>query len=662
MRKITLLSYFIFHGLLLGYELPVVHIESLKVEDPPLNSFSTINEISKDKLDTFSTRSLQDLSSVIPNTNISGIGNRMDKTISLRGVSNYVSFESSVGMYIDDTPVPFSYGFGMVDMKNVSHIEFIKGSQATSFGKNAQSALINIQTNAPQKESIVKGLVGFSSYGTSEFYGFASTPKEDHEVSASFSITHDKSDGFSKNILDGKMLGNTEFTSFSTKLLYSPLSNFSTALNYTKSQSDDGGSAFKIDTKENPYSIDNEMSGDFVKMDMDFISFVMKYSYGDTLVTSATSITNLCIKRDDYVGILGGLQLGFDIELKEFSQEFKYKKRFNNSELLLGAYYSDMVKFDYKEIQTLLTLYPFPISSINNLNNPNSTMALFSNYKYYIDENFTLLTGLRYQATKRLFDRNLSNFGYPYSTHVDASSKWYALLPMISLSYDTSKGSTLYATYTKNYSPGGYNYRSEESLLGFRAEKIDSFEIGYKKRVAQTLFSSALFYNNIRDHVVNQFNDTLSSYAVNVDGYDYGLEVDAEYQSDRILLYATLGTTQTKIEASNDGLYDGKEFIDVADVTASLGAKFAMGGGMYAKSDIRYMGERYYDVQNSAKLNGYAIADVAFGYEKKGFKAELYSENVCDKKASDFMISTYSNNYYHFVKPMVLGFRIENRF
>src|SRR3989339_1923835 len=111
MRKITLLSYFIFHGLLLGYELPVVHIESLKVEDPPLNSFSTIKEISKDKLDTFSTRSLQDLSSVIPNTNISGIGNRMDKTISLRGVSNYVSFESSVGMYIDDTPVPFSYGF-----------------------------------------------------------------------------------------------------------------------------------------------------------------------------------------------------------------------------------------------------------------------------------------------------------------------------------------------------------------------------------------------------------------------------------------------------------------------------------------------------------------------------------------------------------------------
>lgn len=662
MKKTAFISYFMFQGILLAYELPVIKVESLKAEEPSLNSFSTINSIDKDKLDVFSTRSLQDFSSVIPNANISGIGNRMDKTISFRGISNYVSFESSVGMYIDDTPIPFSYGFGMIDIKNISNIEFIKGSQATSFGKNAQSALINIYTDTPQKESIVKGLVGFGSYGRNEFYGFASTPKEDNNISASFSITHDKSDGFSKNIIDGKKLGSSEFTSFSSKLIYTPTSNFSAAFNYIKSKSDDGGSVFKINTKEDPYSISNESSDDFVKMDMDLLSFIMKYSYGDTLFTSATSISSLYIKRDDYVGILGGLQLKFDIDLKEFSQEFKYKKKFDNSELLLGAYYSDMIKFDYKEVQTLLTLYPIPVSSANNLKNTNSTMAVFSNYKYYIDEHFTLLTGLRYQATKRLFNRNLNNFGYPYSTYVDASSTWYALLPIISLSYDTFEGSTIYATYMKNYSPGGYNYRSEESLLGFKAEKINSFEIGYKKRVDRALFSSALFYNKIQDHVINQFNDTLSSYALNVDGYAYGLEIDAQYQNDRLLLYATLGMTQTKIEASDYDLYNGKEFVDIADATSSLGMKFGIGRGIYAKSDIRYMGKRYYDVENSAKLSGYAIADIAFGYEKNGFKAELYSENICDKKASDFMISTNNNKYYHFVNPMVSGFRIQNRF
>ena len=129
------------------------------------------------------------------------------------------------------------------------------------------------------------------------------------------------------------------------------------SLNYLKSKSDDGGSPFKINTKQNPYSIANEPTDDSVKMDSDMLSLIIKYKEKDYTFTSATSYAKHSVLKKDYVGILGGLDIYHDIEIAEITQEFRLKQNLQNAELLLGAFYSDKLKFDYKENQTLLTLY-----------------------------------------------------------------------------------------------------------------------------------------------------------------------------------------------------------------------------------------------------------------------------------------------------------------
>ncbi|QOY51001.1 TonB-dependent receptor plug domain-containing protein [Candidatus Sulfurimonas baltica] len=152
MKKIIMLFLNTFAIVLSAIELPVVTIESSKLEETSQESTSTVNIIDKKKLAITSVKSIKDLSSVISNTNISGIGNRSDKTFTIRGISNYVAYESSVAMYIDDVPIPFSYGFGMVDMHNIKTIEVLKGAQGTLFGKGAESGVINIYTNKPTKK------------------------------------------------------------------------------------------------------------------------------------------------------------------------------------------------------------------------------------------------------------------------------------------------------------------------------------------------------------------------------------------------------------------------------------------------------------------------------------------------------------------------------
>lgn len=655
MKKVLLLPLFTLTLPVSAVELPMIKIESSKLEDTEVDSSSTVDIIDKEKLKTSNIKEINELSSMVPNTNISGIGTRTNKTITMRGISNYVTLESSVAMYIDDTPAPFSSGFGMLDFKNIESIEVLKGAQGTLFGKSAQAGVINIYTKSPTKTFKSKASLGFSSYNTKEFYAHISGPTFNKDLTYSISLTKDSSDGFVKNELTDSKFDFTNFSSLSAKLRYNPDSPLDISLNYTKSISDDGGSPFKINTKENPFSIDNEPSNDFSKMDTDMLSLIAKYKESDYTFTSATSYAKNAVQRYDYVAILKGLDLNYDINIEEVTQEFRLKKDFDDSELLVGAFYSNKLKFDYKENQTLLSLYPVPVSSLNSLENPDENMALFTQYKYFIDDYYSLTGGIRYQTTKRSFTRELNNFGAP-TTSASSNTTWTHILPMLSLSYLADDNSNTYFTYSQGYRPGGYNYRSPDSLVPFEPETTDSFELGYKKAYQNSLkLNSALFYNIIKDHRTNVFSDTLSTTTINTPRADtYGLEVDMSYKYENLYLFGSYGFTVAKIKT---GEYEGKTLVDVPNMTGSIGAKYNVKTNIYLKSDFRYMGERFYSMDNSAKESSYSLMDIALGYKKKNWDVEIYTNNIFDERYVDFMINTPSNNYYHFGTPRVFGIK-----
>ena len=653
MKKMILFTTFALALSLCAIELPTIHIVSSKLEDTLIESSHTVDVLNEDKLETSNVKSINELSSMVANTNISGIGNATNKTITMRGISNYVTLESSVAMYIDGTPVPFSSGFGMVDFNNLESIEVFKGAQGTLFGKNAQAGVINIYTKAPSKTFQSKVSLGYSSYNTKEFYGLVSGPTSNEDLTYSISLTKESSDGFVRNELTNSKFDFRDFLSLSTKLRYNPDSPLDISLNYTKSKSDDGGSPFSVNTKENPFSIDNEPQNEYAKMDTDMLSLIVKYKENDYTFTSATTYAKQSTQRYDYVGILRGLEISIDMEIEEVTQEFRFKKDFDDGELLVGAFYSDKLRFDYEEDQTLLKLYPVPITSSNSLENPDENIALFTQYKYYIDNHYSILGGLRYQRTTRSFTRDFNNFGAP-STQASSATTWNHILPTFSLSYLGEDNSNTYFTYSKGYRPGGYNYRSPDSLVPFEPESTDSFELGYKKAYQNNFqLNSALFYNIIEDHRTNVFSDTLATTTVNTPRADsYGFEVDLSYKDESLYLFASYGFTVAKIK---DGLHEGKTLVDVPDMTASLGAQYNLNKYLYIKSDIRYMGERFYSINNTAREGSYTITDLALGYKVNKWDLEIFADNLFDKRYVDFMINTPSNNYYHFGNPRFIG-------
>lgn len=660
MKHNFLLSFVIGYSTLYSLELPKITIEASKLEDNSLYASTSVDRIDQQKLDLYNTQSVQDLSAVVSNTNISGIGNRSDKTFTIRGISNYVTLESSVVMYVDDVPLPFSYGYGAVDFNTITSIEVLKGSQGTLFGKNAQSGVINITTKEPSKEPAADIKLGYGSYESKNFYGRASSEIAEN-TSFAIAITKNETDGYSKNTLTGSNFDERDLLSLSSKLLYKPKSNLSLALNYTKTKTDDGGSPFKMDTKSNPYEITNESKDDYNDMDNDLLSFILKYTYDSYKFSSITSYAREKLLKYDFVNIYGGLGIATDVNIEEVTQELRLNYDTERFDMLYGAFYSDKINFDYTENQTL---YALSKESLNQLSNPDENMALFTQLRYYLSDHYSVMGGLRYQITKRSFERDMNKF-FASTTNAQATETWNYLLPTLSFAHHGDDDAQTYLTYSKGYRAGGYNYRSDDTLMPFKPEIVDSFELGHKKaNTTHFSYGAALFYNFIHDLKLNQFKDDLSSNIQNSDeAHSYGVEFSSEYVDDIWLINASLGYTKAQIDSSSQSpAIENKNIIDVPDTTAALSLKYKLSNNYYINPSVKYIGERFYNVQNSAKENGYALTNLSMGYQKKDLHIKLYANNLLDTRHVDFMIYTPSHNYYHFGAPRIVGLELNKSF
>ena len=656
---LSLVSCFALHAV----ELAPIEVSFSKIDETIEQSSSTLNSINTTTANNFDLQNISDLSSVSANTNISGMGDVYNKTFTFRGISNYLSVEPSVAIYLDDAPLSSGYAYGAVNFNDISKIEVLKGAQGTDFGKGAESGVINIYTKPTSKKFEMEAKLSFGEYNTKEFYGRVNQPLSDF-TAFSFSMTKKSSDGYVKNATTGADFDKRDYLGINSKLSYSPNSNFSVQLSYTRTQNNDGGSPFTMNTQENRETISNDPINDFTKMDNDILSLVMKYKTDTYKITSATSYNKQVLENERFTNIYGGLVMDFNTDIEELSQELRINYILENADFQVGAFYSQKSKFDYND-QEMLIAYPSLLPSKDNLTNPDRVSALFTQLKYYLGDHFSILTGLRYEQTQRDFNRDLQQFYSPNATNSQISNSWSYWLPKISVAYDTDLSHT-YLTYTKGYRPGGYNYRvATQNLISYKPEITDSFEVGDKRSIVKNLtLHSAVFYNLIDSLRINTLNDTLISTLLNAQkAYSYGGELELIYETDIYSLYTTAGFVQTKItQFDSNPQYNNKQIIDVPNMTFAIGGSYNFTKNYYLDGSMKYMGKRYYNASNTQSDGGYSVSNIRVGYKKDGWNLSCYADNLFDKKYVDFMIATPSNNYYHFGMPRVVGVDLSKMF
>ncbi len=648
---------------LLFVNLNAATITATKLSDSQMNSSSTVDTFDEEKISEKQINNINDISNVISNVNITGIGDRDNKTFTFRGISNYVTLESSVAMYIDDIPVPSALGYSSLDMNNVSFLEVLKGAQGTLFGKNAESGVINLYTKPTTKNFKSQAIFDYASFNTKNIYlkNSGQTPIE--KLFYMFSFGSKTTDGFTKNIITNTNFDRRDLQNFNAKLKYEINDNSDIKFNFIKSKANDGGTPFKINTKADPFNINNESKDDYLKLENDLISLVYTNKGENFKFTSASSYATQNVDKYNYIAITNPLEIKQDINIKEISQEFRLTYDYDKFNFLVGTFYSDKLKFNYKENQILPTFGN--LSRINDLNNLDENLALFGQTRYWLNNNLSFVVGARYQTMKREFDRNLNDFLTPTLTYEKDTKRWNYFTPTLSMLYFTKNNSDIYTTFTKGYRPGGYNYRDDQNtLVPYKEEVTSSYELGYKSYGQNLNYSTVLFYNDIKDLRINTFKDDLGNETFSADeAYTYGAELSINYEKDKYKVESNLGFTKGKTKSfSSNPEYENKNIIDTPQFTANLRARYYLDKNYNINTTINHIGKRYYDPANKSSLGSYTTFNLGLEYKNKNLNTQIYANNIFDKKYNDFMIYTPSNNYYHFGSPRVFGVKLSYSF
>lgn len=137
------------------------------IADVPIS----ITAFSEQSLDRLNIRSFDDYATQTPNLSFSyGTGELSyggTRTPAIRGVSG----EGTVGVYIDDTPVPDTIDPRVVD---IARIEILKGPQGTLFGQGSLGGnlrLITVQPSTTDSDIHYSARLGATSGGGSADYG-----------------------------------------------------------------------------------------------------------------------------------------------------------------------------------------------------------------------------------------------------------------------------------------------------------------------------------------------------------------------------------------------------------------------------------------------------------------------------------------------------------
>lgn len=142
----------------------------------------------------------------------------------LRGVgtgANAVGSEGSIAVYIDG--VYFSRpDAGAFSLNNIERVEVLKGPQGTLFGRNSSGGVIQLITQDPVFNPVVRGTLGYANYNTFTGALYASAGLSDKVALDIAASGRSQGDGFGRNITTGHKTSFTDNYNFKSKLLIQP--------------------------------------------------------------------------------------------------------------------------------------------------------------------------------------------------------------------------------------------------------------------------------------------------------------------------------------------------------------------------------------------------------------------------------------------------------
>ena len=589
------------------------------------------------------------------------------------------------------------------DFLDVERLEVLRGPQGTLYGRNAVGGTINVISRTPGTTFGGEVRATYGNYNDAEGELYLTGPLAGDRLRASIALNYRRHDAYVNNIVPGVHdLGTANRGGARIQLRWEPTSNIDATTRADYSQVGEYYDGFQsllapttLAARSFNAPLANSEVGDFrdvainnenpLNQKIGGVSEDINWHLGNgfTLksLTAYRALSSLIYGDSDATEIFGQYLRSRETE-HQFSQEFDLQYAHGPLRAVAGLYYFGDRDEQHQQVQVPPSVITPAVASFTQAAQPvikTNSYAAFAQGVYEFLPHLSLTLGLRYTTENKSIDQQTFRYS-PFDGALIATNPAafylhrtdHAFTPKFGLDYQATSNVLLYASITKGYKSGGFNFSSVTPVgASFDPEKLWSYEGGIKSewfdhRLRLNLTGFHYDYTNLQvQNLLGPGNQNIANAAsAKVNGVEFEFVVkpvpafqfsgnasylDAKYGSyPRAALPAgyfnfvplasrsctSLAPPVCFTDASGNRLSSAPRFSGLlaADYTPEIGS-YRLG----AHLDFAFRSRTYYDASNnpfsSQPALGLFNANLSFGPSgKDAWRVELFAKNFTDKK------------------------------
>ncbi len=638
---------------------------SENVQDVPI----AISALGSQFLASRGIDSIDKLGAVAPNVKIERApASKTISQISIRGsvtINPAITWEPAVGLYLDGVYIAKAQG-SIFDVADLERVELLRGPQGTLYGRNALAGAVNLVTRKPSGEAGGSIDLTYGSFNDRRVRGVLDLPQFGL-FSVKVSGQYRKRDGLIDLVPNSPSgadrADSIDSGSFMVQLR-AQLSDAITAdytYDYSKASQDPpfsqllrvnrngdprdifdpaspgyafGGAYFPLNRFTNPDRVETAA--------INAPAYERSRSYGHALTLTAdlgaATLKSITAYRNlawaDGLDLDGSpLPVAFTQRITDydaFSQELQLTGEGAGGRLnyVLGAFYFD----EKAETLNPQTYFGGGVDLQSDYGSNTAAVALYAQLDYKLNEALKVTLGGRYthenKDVRRFFRVNFDAGSGIFSPLVVANlaygvipdAKYNNFSPAATLAWEASDNVNVYARFARGFKSGGFNGETNvfvaptagcpsgatELCNPYRPEKVDSYEVGLKTKLAdgRVIFNFAAFRDEHKDMQLSVFTATTGAASIirNAAGARIqGLEFETVLRPvTGLTINGSLAILDPKYKSFIDGGVDvsaNRAFPHAPKTTASLGFDWAVLSGGWGKlnlyGDLSYVSKYY---------------------------------------------------------------------
>ena len=587
---------------------------------------------------------------VLPNlVNVNfAAGASRGRFLQVRGIGERSEFvdtiNPSVGVLVDG--IDYS-ALGLVSMTDAAQLEVFRGPEATRFGANAMAGMINFQSADPVFAS--EGQVGMTlaDYGSWQ-YNLMLNQQVSDDVAARLVVDKQQSDGFMRNeFLQRDDTNGIDETTLRGKTRWQVSADLSVDWIINHHDIANGYDAFSLDRDRTTLS-DNPGTDK-----QDILANAFKANYSG--FNFADSLTQLSVVNADtdygydedwaYAGIHPDEYASVDRylrnrDMRSVEQRFLSKTDKNSeSSWVAGIYGSSQDIALVREYTYLSKNFQSELSRDN--------LALYAERQQALAPDLQLTYGARLERYRDDYADN--------SLVVSANDAWMSGAKL-SLAYQVTTGTQIYALASKGYKVGGVNGEALaeinnpqltdiadflKSKANFGSEQLWNAEFGVKGQSADQRFTSrtSAFYMWRDDMQLKAWINQGTKFVGYIDnaasGKNYGIETENRWQwRPEVGVFANFGVLSSEISGfvTKGGIdKTGRAQANAPKFQYSLGGDWQIHDRLQLSLSLAHKAGYFYSDSEDIEADNSTLVNMRLAYEWQALKIAVWSRNLLDR-------------------------------